>query len=249
ADWCMYKPVFVDDELLFWTVSKGHMADSGGPAPGSYNPEAREIYAEGLRIPPIKLHEEGRERSDVLNLLLANTRTRRNQAGDLRAQLGAIEVGAAHLRALVARYGAAEVRACVEELLALAERQMRRRLAALPDGTFTGSRFVEDIGHGLGELEVGVTAAIAGDRLRVSLEAPPQIPFYTNSYRANTTSAVYLGLIMFLQPEAPFNEGMYRPSRSTTARPGRSSTLSSRRRTSPARPVRRRRSPTPCATR
>ena len=63
ADWCMYKPVFVGDELLFWTVSKGHMADSGGPAPGSYNPEAREIFAEGLRIPPIKLYDEGRERS------------------------------------------------------------------------------------------------------------------------------------------------------------------------------------------
>ena len=70
ADWCMYKPVFVDDELLFWTVSKGHMADSGGPAPGSYNPEAREIFAEGLRIPPIKIYDEGRERSDILNLLL-----------------------------------------------------------------------------------------------------------------------------------------------------------------------------------
>ncbi len=97
ADWCMYKPVFVDDELLFWTVSKGHMADSGGPVPGSYNPEAREIFAEGLRIPPIKIYDEGRERSDVLNLLLANTRTRRNQAGDLRAQLGAVDVGAAHL--------------------------------------------------------------------------------------------------------------------------------------------------------
>ncbi len=113
ADWCMYKPVFVDDELLFWTVSKGHMADSGGPVPGSYNPEAREIFAEGLRIPPIKLYEEGRERSDVLNLLLANTRTRRNQAGDLRAQLGAVDVGAAHLTTLVAKYGAEEVQACV----------------------------------------------------------------------------------------------------------------------------------------
>jgi N-methylhydantoinase B len=207
----MYKPVFVDDELLFWTVSKGHMADSGGPAPGSYDPDAREIFAEGLRIPPIKIHEEGRERSDVLNLLLANTRTRRNQAGDLRAQLGAVDVGAAHLAALVRKYGVQDVKSCVAALLELAEQQMRRRIAALPNGTFSGSRLVEDLGHGLGDLEVGVTATIAGDTLRVALSAPPQIPFYTNSYRANTTSAVYLGLIMFLQPEPPFNEGMYRP--------------------------------------
>jgi N-methylhydantoinase B len=200
ADWCMYKPVFVDDELLFWTVSKGHMADSGGPAPGSYNPEAREIFAEGLRIPPIKIHEAGRERSDVLN-----------QAGDLRAQLGAVNVGALHLQALVAKYGRDEVRACVTHLLDLAEQQMRQRIAGLEDGTFEGSRLVEDVGHGLGDQEVRVSIDVEGDHLRVHLSSPPQIPFYTNSYRANTTSAVYLGLVMFLQPEAPFNEGMYRP--------------------------------------
>jgi N-methylhydantoinase B len=211
ADWCMYRPVFIDDELVFWTVSKGHMADSGGPVPGSYNPDAREIFAEGLRIPPIKIHDEGRERSDVLNLLLVNTRTRRNQAGDLRAQLGAVNVGAGHLVSLARKYGTGEVKACITELLALAEGQMRRRIAELPDGTYSASRLVEDVGHGLGDQEIGVTATIAGDRLLIELRAPEQIPFYTNSYRANTTSAVYLGLIMFLQPEAPFNEGMYRP--------------------------------------
>jgi len=211
ADWCMYKPVFVDDELLFWTVSKGHMADSGGPVPGSYNPDAREIFAEGLRIPPIKIHDGGRERSDILNLLLTNTRTRRNQAGDLRAQLGAVNVGAAHVVSLARKYGTDEVKACIAELLALAEQQMRRRISELPDGTFSGSRLVEDVGHGLGDQEIDVTMTITGDRLRVALQAPEQIPFYTNSYRANTTSAVYLGLIMFLQPDPPFNEGMYRP--------------------------------------
>jgi N-methylhydantoinase B len=88
---------------------------------------------------------------------------------------------------------------------------MRGRIAALPDGTFEGSRFVEDVGHGLGDQEVRVRIEVEGERLRVSLSSPPQIPFYTNSYRANTTSAVYLGLVMFLQPEAPFNEGLYRP--------------------------------------
>ena len=210
ADWCTYKPVFFDDELVFWTVSKGHMADSGGPVPGSYNPGAREIYAEGLRIPPIKIYDEGRERTDILNLLVTNTRTRRNQAGDLRAQLGAVKVGEAHLVALLHKYGAVEVKACVAELLQLAELQMRRRISELPDGVHTGSRFVEDIGHGLGDKEIRVTVTIRGEQLKVSLDAPPQIPFYTNSYRANTTSGVYLGLVMFLQPEAPYNEGMYR---------------------------------------
>jgi N-methylhydantoinase B len=211
ADWCMYKPVFFEDELLFWTVSKGHMADAGGPVPGSYNPDAREIYAEGLRIPPIKIFDQGRERSDILNLLVTNTRTRRNQAGDLRAQLGAVNVGESHLTALLQKYGKEQVKDCVSELLDLAELQMRRAVAGLPDGVFTGSRLVEDVGHGLGDKEIRVTVTIDGDRLVVALDAPPQLPFYTNSYRANTTSGVYLGLIMFLQPEPPYNEGMYRP--------------------------------------
>ena len=211
ADWCTYRPVFFGDEILFWTVSKGHMADSGGPVPGSYNPEAKEIYAEGLRIPPIKIVEEGRERSDILNLLVANTRTRRNQAGDLRAQRGAVTVGEQHVLRLLRKYGKAEVRACVAELLDLAERQMRRLIAELPDGVHSGSRLVEDVGHGLGDKEIAVTVAVEGERMKIRLDAPPQIPYYTNSYRANTTSSIYLGVIMFMQPPGPYNEGLYRP--------------------------------------
>jgi N-methylhydantoinase B len=211
ADWCMYKPVFFGDEIVFWAVSKGHMADAGGPVPGSYNPTATEIYAEGLRIPPVKIYDEGRERYDLLNLLVTNTRTRRNQAGDLRAQHGAVNVGEAHLHGVLRKYGKEEVKACVSELLSLAEQGMRRRIAALPDGVHRGSRLVEDVGHGLGDKEIGVEVEIRGDELRIRLEAPAQIPYYTNSYRANTTSGVYLGLVMFMQPAPPYNEGMYRP--------------------------------------
>jgi N-methylhydantoinase B len=211
ADWCMYKPVFFEGELMFWVVSKGHMADGGGPVPGSYNPEARDIYAEGLRIPPIRIIDRGVERSDILNLLVTNTRTRRNQAGDLRAQNGAVNVGERVLLSLLAKYGKDEVKACVRELLDLAETQMRRAIANLPDGIHRGSRLVEDVGHGLGDKEIAVEVEVRGDRMRISLDAPPQLPFYTNSYRANTTSGVYLGLVMFLQPEPPYNEGMYRP--------------------------------------
>jgi N-methylhydantoinase B len=210
ADWCMYKPVFFEDELVFWAVSKGHMADAGGPVPGSYNPDARDIFAEGLRIPPIKVCDEGRDRDDILNMLVTNTRTPRNQAGDLRAQRGAVNVGERQLLAILEKYGREEVKACTRELLDLADGQMRDLVAALPDGTHAGERMVEDIGHGLGDQPVGVTITIAGDTLKVALEAPAQLPFYTNSFRANTTSAVYLGVLMFLKPPPPYNEGMYR---------------------------------------
>ncbi len=64
-DVCMYKPVFIAGVLTFWSVSKGHLTDIGGPVPAGYNPAAREIYAEGLRIPPVKIYSKGRRRDDV----------------------------------------------------------------------------------------------------------------------------------------------------------------------------------------
>jgi len=61
-DCCMYKPVFYKGELVFWTVCKGHLTDIGGPVPAGYKTAATEIYAEGLRIPTVKLWEKGKRR-------------------------------------------------------------------------------------------------------------------------------------------------------------------------------------------
>jgi N-methylhydantoinase B len=210
-DWCQYKPVFFEDEIVFWLVSKGHMADGGGPVPGSYNPMAEDIYAEGLRIPPVKLYDKGEFRADLFNLLVTNVRTQENIAGDLRAQLGALRVGERNLVALLEKYGKTQVKECVSELLNLSEMHMRKLIADLPDGISSGSAMVEDIGHGLGDQRIDVQIEVREDRLKITLEAPPQLPYYTNSYRANTTSAIYLGVVMFMKPDPPYNEGMYRP--------------------------------------
>lgn len=210
-DWCQYKPVFFEDEIVFWVVSKGHMADGGGPVPGSYNPQATEIYAEGLRIPPCKLVDRGRMRDDLFNLLITNVRTRENIAGDLRAQLGALRVAERSLLKLLEKYGKETVKRCICELLDLSERNMRNMIRELPDGVHRGQAMIEDVGHGLGDKPVDVEVQVQGDSIAVRLAAPPQIPYYTNSYRANTNSATLLGFIMFMKPEPPYNEGMYRP--------------------------------------
>ena len=100
-DTCMYYPVFYQGELLFWTVCKGHLTDIGGPVPAGYNPAATEIYAEGLRIPPLKIWDKGKPRHDVMNLLLSNMRARRDQEGDFNALIGACQVGARALIRLI----------------------------------------------------------------------------------------------------------------------------------------------------
>ena len=220
VDCCMYKPVFYRDELVFWTVSKGHVTDIGGPVPAGYNPDAKEIYAEGLRIPPLKIWDRGTERRDVVNFILTNVRSRRLQAGDMRAQLAAVTIGERNLIGLLDKYGRDTIMAGMAQLLDLAETQMRAFIADIPDGRYRGSSVLEDAGHGCGDIEIAADVTVEGDRMDVTLSSPPQIPYFINSYAANSLSGVYLGLMMFAQLPPPYNAGLYRPLSVDVGPPG-----------------------------
>lgn len=220
VDCCMYKPVFYRDELVFWTVSKGHVTDIGGPVPAGYNPDAKEIYAEGLRIPPLKIWDRGTERRDVVNFILTNVRSRRLQAGDMRAQLAAVTIGARNLLGLLDKYGRDTIMAGMAQLLDLAEAQMRAFIGEIPDGRYHGSSVLEDAGHDCGDIEIAADVAVEGDRMQVTLSSPPQIPYFINSYAANSLSGVYLGLMMFAQLPPPYNAGLYRPLSVDVGLPG-----------------------------
>ncbi len=209
-DTCMYYPVFYQGELVFWTVCKGHLTDIGGPVPAGYNPAATEIFAEGLRIPPLKLWDKGKPRNDVINLLLSNMRARRDQQGDFNALIGACKVGARALIALMDKYGKDTVQTCIAELLNMAEAHMRSLIAKVPDGTYTGTAILEDAGHGFGDFDITATVTITGDSCHIAIQSPPQIPYFINSYEGNSHSGVYLGLMMFAQLPPPYNEGLYR---------------------------------------
>lgn len=209
-DTCMYKPVFYKGELVFWTVCKGHLTDIGGPVPAGYNPAATEIYAEGLRIPPVKIWDRGKPRNDVLNLLLTNMRARRDQEGDFNALIGACQLGERNLIALLDKYGVEQVKACIAQLLDMADRHMRSLIAKVPDGTYSGAAILEDAGHGLGDFEISATVTIEGEKCHIAISSPPQVPYFINSYEGNSYSGVYLGLMMFAQLPPPYNEGLYR---------------------------------------
>lgn len=210
-DMTLFKPIFCGDQLMFWTVCRAHMNETGGPVAGGYNPLAEDIWAEGLRISPVKIHDRGKPRSDVIDLLATNFRTRRQFRGDLGAQLAACSQAERRLTKLVERYGVEVMDACISTLLDRAEQLMRSEIDSMPDGEYEASSIVEDDGRGSGELEVRARVSITGDRLHVTLEAPPQTHSYCNSYAGNSVAAVYLGLITYVDPRIPHNEGMYRP--------------------------------------
>ena len=116
-DVCMYKPVFYKGKLRYWAVCKGHLTDIGGPVPAGYNPNATEIYAECLRIPPVKIWDRGKPRTDVINLIFTNMRARRDQEGDFNALIGACQVGERNLLGMIEKYGMEQTDACINELL------------------------------------------------------------------------------------------------------------------------------------
>ncbi len=201
---------FDKGKLVYWTVCKGHLTDIGGPVPAGYNPNAKEIYAECLRIPPVKIWDKGKPRHDVINMILTNMRARRDQEGDFNALIGACQVGERNLLAMVDKYGARTVDACINELLDMADRHMRSLIKSVPDGTYSGTAILEDAGHGLGDFDITATVTIKGDSCHIAIKSPPQVPYFINSYEGNSHSGVYLGLMMFAALPPPYNEGLYR---------------------------------------
>ena len=189
-DTCVYKPVFYKKKLVYWTVCKGHLTDIGGPVPAGYNPAAKDIYAECLRIPPVKIWDKGKPRFDVLNMILTNMRARRDQEGDFNALIGACQVGERNLLAMVGKYGKTTVDTCIDQLLDMADHHMRSLIASVPDGTYVGTAVLEDAGHGFGDFDITATVTIRKDTCHIAIESPPQIPYFINSYEGNSHSGV-----------------------------------------------------------
>jgi len=115
------KPVFVDGEQFGFSVAIGHVAEVGGMVPGGFAGEATEIFHEGLRVPPVHIKRRGEDVVSVWKLMLANYRTPRQNYGDFRALISAVEVGAARMQTLIRKYGGEVFRRTVEDLLAYSE--------------------------------------------------------------------------------------------------------------------------------
>ncbi len=209
-DMNIFKPIFHNDELVFWAMNKGHMLDTGGAVPGGYNPLAEEIYAEGILISPVKLHERGEIRRDVIDLILNNIRTNDQHRGDMRAQIGAVGVAERRVTQLLSKYGRDVVYGAIGEILDRSEERMRREIEKIPDGVYLGRTKVEDDGRS-GESVIKCSVTVKGGDMSIAFESRPQVPAYINAYQGVTVSMAYLGALFFVDPDIPHNSGAFRP--------------------------------------
>ncbi len=206
----------------FYVASRAHHADVGGAYPGSMG-LCREIYQEGVRIPPVKLMSGGGINRDVLGMLLNNVRTPAEREGDLGAQIAACHTGAERLREVCARYGVERARRASIELLDYSEELMRAFLRAVPAGEYRAEDFLD--GDGISERPVRIVVTVrarhdAGTprerrpRHMVTVDfsgSDPQVQGSVNAVEAITYSACFYVFRCLLADDVPAASGLMRP--------------------------------------
>ena len=217
-DITMLSPVYTPPEegatLQGYLVSRAHHADVGGMTPGSM-PLSREIFQEGLIIPPLKLVSRGVRNDALLALICRNVRTPDERLGDLRAQMAAHEVGAQRMREVAAGYGAPAFAEHVEAALTYGETMMRHALARLRPGTYSFADCLDGDGVGMDEVWIRATVRVSGTgTLEVDFSgSDDERPGCINAVAAVAESATYYAVRCLADPAAtlPLNEGVLRP--------------------------------------
>jgi N-methylhydantoinase B len=211
-DVALIYPLFAEGRLFVFPVVRAHWGDVGGMSPGSLSGGATEIFQEGVRIPPIRIVEQGRPNEAALELIFANMRGPRERRGDYQAMIGTCRKAAERVEGLAARYGAATVREAVAELMNRAESRMRRAIAALPDGEYRYEAHLESGRERLEPLTVRARVAIAGDAITVDLTGTsPQTAGPTNVGPAMAPTGAFTIIKSFLDPGSDVNSGAFRP--------------------------------------
>ena len=199
-------------EIIGYAVTRAHHSDVGGMRPGSMPSDSREIYQEGIIIPPLRLVREGEYVDDILDFILANVRTPEIRRGDLRAQIAANRIAEERVGELIERRGEEIVLAAFDEVISYTERRTREAIRELPDGVYRAEDFLEGDGIVDEDIPIRATVSIGDDSISIDFSGT------AHSVRGNvncplpvTRSACYFALRVLLPKDVPANAGTYAP--------------------------------------
>jgi len=218
----LVRPIFIDGELFAITTQLCHWPDCGGPIPGTFNPTATECYAEGLRIPPMKLYDRGQPVRATFELIRMNVRLATLRRGDIHAQYEAGRLVERRLNEYCRKFGKETVREAMEEFMNYSERLFRAGVADLPDGDYEFEDYGDvDVMHPeLPRIRVHARLSIRGDRVTIDLRESDPAPRGAWGFaRPALLSAVYDGTMHCFPHLAPLNHGIIR-SLEILSRPG-----------------------------
>jgi N-methylhydantoinase B len=203
------RPVFYDGRLTFWAVTKGHQADLGGGGVAGYNPLAKSVWEEGLRLPPVKVYQRGTYQRDIWDLILLNVKSRDLVEGDLHCQVGATARGEEALIDLLDRHGPVTVEQAIRSYLDATGKTMAAAIRAIPDGQYSGERALDNDGVDLDrQPTVRVELRVAGEKLEFDFSrSDPEARGFVNSPFANTASVCFQALFACIGAVIPINAG------------------------------------------
>ena len=208
----VFKPVFLEGELIGFATTTAHHGDVGGRLPGSAACDNTEIFQEGIRLPWLKLFDRGEPVGVVFEVIRANVRIPRMTLGDLSAQIAATSVAERALQELAQRYGPERLADLMTGLIEHTERLVRAEIAGWPDGTATFTDYLDSDGIERRDVPITATVTIAGDEITADLtESAPMVAGALNSTRSFIQACVYQAVRSALEVEIPNTSGAFRP--------------------------------------
>lgn len=215
ADTGIFMPVFSDGVLVGWTAAKGHMADIGGMTAGGYDPNARDIWQEALRIPPVKVAEKGVFRRDVWDFISANIRFDFVME-DVKSMIGCCTIGGRRLVEMIERYTLPVYERHMSYILDSSARQVRAEVSRWADGSYYGESWMVSDGFDTTKrYKIACEIEIKGDEITFDFSSSDdQAPGITNMPPASAKGAVRIAFLMILASgdiNIPTNQGLFEP--------------------------------------
>ena len=211
-DLIVVTPVFFDRKPVLLPAVRAHMGDVGGPVAGGYNPRARDIWQDGLVMPPVKIVCRGERRRDMFDMIVANNRLAHWIGGDLESMIGACRLATRRISALLARHGLGAVRRAVQANVDYSERRVRAEITGWKQGAHAAETFIDHDYFGGRDIPIRCTATVNGSDLTLDFTGSArQVPGFINSPLANTLSFVFLAVATCCDEGIPINEGYMRP--------------------------------------
>lgn len=206
------KPVFWEGTLWGFVGNIAHVGEIGGMAPGSFAADATEVYQEGLRLPPVKLINQGEYDRDIWRIILSNHRTPDTTWGDYHAMIGSLHIAERRLHELLARYGGPYLDQAAGALLDYSERFMRAEIGEIPNGTYWAQDCMEDDGVTDRPYYFRLKLVVRDDEVIADwTHSDPQARGPINATFVVTAAATYSGLLHVVSDDMPLNSGCYRP--------------------------------------
>ncbi|HWQ17843.1 MAG TPA: hydantoinase B/oxoprolinase family protein, partial [Sulfolobales archaeon] len=212
-DVVLIKPIFYKEELVGFSVNKGHWSEIGGMRFGSWTTDSTEIFQEGLQIPPVKLYKKGKPVRDIIEMIRQNSRLPEQTLGDMMAQIAALMIGSRRVTEIIDKYGITAYREACKKAIADSYRYAIIRLKELPKGTFMAHDYIDDDGITDEPLPIKVSVRITDEDITVDFTgSSKQAKGPINSPLPGTIGAVRIVYVALLDPHHPYvNYGFLSP--------------------------------------